>query len=542
MLPSDELKQDGLVLNEALRDQREKIPPGRQRSIPIKGFSFRLPPPRTGAGTDELLARAQREPVLGNPRKSQSFNASYYWQHLDEYFPVQGEADDELIDPSPIESSGRAKGMNNRTYLCSVGDFGMIGHAEFELVLGSTIARFREAKDLAIRRCAASLLVSVACFCPPEQTSLMRVSRDGRAIERKPPPSSRLLPIEPHPDLHEPTSDQISFYAPRLVFEAFSLLRTLPRENQPDASAINAFLQTITPSVTIAKIHAYLLYTGPEHWGYSAVIPVFSSRGIGSRPGVYASYVRASALFDSLASLYRFIEPSYTAPANKRENAFGCDHVPKASEVQAYYTAWQRLFLPPVGASIAEIIHWHNGFVAGMHQFGCLLFGGLRNYPGAPPIHARLADSFIINREKDHAVVTLWSGCLRASLQAYDSVKAVVERELKAVGAKVTWPRNDAYSYLSMDGEVVDISATTTTAALEDYPPLARWARLHPNALRAFAMTVLYEAMVIHPHDIEAFFGRAQKSLAPLRLHRLEDTSLRRIRPVIERELFQYLQ
>jgi hypothetical protein len=247
-----------------------------------------------------------------------------------------------------------------------------------------------------------------------------------------------------------------------------------------------------------------------------------------------------------MTDLYAFIDPSYKPPSTSVANGYGCDHVPKDDEVRAYYLAWRQSFQPPQDPSDAAVVAWHNGFVAGLHQFACILCGGTRNYPGSPPDHARVPGSFIINHEKDHFVPTMWSQCLRDGLVVYDTIKAVVLKQLTAAGRLVIWPRGDAYAFLSIEGSTEcrfhEVSASTTAAALEDYSPLSRWADFHPNALRAFAMTKLYESMRFHTHDIESFFGRAKASLAPLRKHRLEDTSMITLRAMIEAELMSSLE
>ena len=544
-MPSQPLSQQDLYdLNELLAGYRIGVQESLRSAIPLKGFVSRLPPLRGIAGTDELLARAQVNPTFGRVRKSIGWSAAYYWENLDRYFPAHSHIDDEL--PDPTESVRPAKGMNNRTYHCGVGDFSMIGHAEFEVVLSTAVQRFQQVSSIAMKGCAAKLLLLISCACPFDEIHYLEPHPAGDSILRKPPVASSVLPEDDLNQTCQSTLDTIRFHVPRVVLEALEFLR----ENETKANAsqptVNEFLQGITPYVTVAGIHGYMIYTGFERWNYSPVLPVFSHRGIGSRPGVFASYVRASSLFASMGTLYTFIDPSYKAPTSAATDGYGCSHVPKDGEVREYYRAWRQTFQPPNGASEQSLAAWHNGFVAGLHQFSCILFGGTRNYPGTPPDHALLPGSFIINHEKNHSVPTLWSQCLIEALEVYEVVKKVVQQRFKKVGLEIRWPLGDAYLFLSAangtECTFVGVSATTTCAALEDYPPLARWAALHPNALRAFGMTKLYDGMRAHTHDIEAFYGRAPASLAPLRKHRLEDTSIKAQRLAIEATLMTYLQ
>lgn len=524
----ESLRDDLLKFNRLLRDLRHLIPKHKHPSIPLSGFKFILPAGRNKSGTDELLARAQKQPVLGKARGSKSFQASFYWDNQHLYFPDFEESLEEFGIHIP-ETKGTGSGYPHML-ISRVPNFGCIGDAEFEiLVLGLVDIASR----LGPMRCIALwILTAICCMTPLKAVQLLKLNEDGVTIGRTPPKGWEKF--VDHAGLHLDTGPSIRYTPPPLITKWIASGEHLELSKDSHLTErLENLLKAIIPTGSIAKLMTYLLLQGPNTWRYSPVIPSLSIRGIGSRPGVFASYVRGNALFRSMGGLYKLIDPVWNPPPAK--NNFGCSHVPGRVEVRRFYQAWLRLLLSEtIPNQINEIRQRHNGIVAGLHLFGCVFLSGTRNYRGAPPYHSKNKGSFVVNMERFQPMPTPWSQFLREKLSIYYMTRKHLAEAAKRLGYTSPSPRSSAYCLWGENNQEVPIGSTGIFAALEDSAELARWKDLHPNALRALAMTLVYNSCNFHAHDIERFFGRCHTRLAPLAQHRLEPTLDHELHNLIE--------
>ena len=515
MRPAEDLKIDLLETNRLLAQHRERVPRSKRASIPVGGFTFALPQQRNKSGTDELLLTAlRRAPNLG-PIITSSFDEAFYWENQHFYFPEESDVE-ESWEKTGEHTQRTVAPASAHTYLCPVPPFGDMGHSEFEnLAIGLRAAANTGLSGGLV--CAA--LAGIACMTPFKEVHLLEIDGDG--VVRRHPPQG-WASFEDSSNLHLGTNTFISYQPPEFIVRGLAdFQRANPRTPLPEEQ-LDLLLKGISPFVTIASLQRYLFRTGCDVWGYSPAIPALSYRGIGRRPGVFASYVRGSQIFSSLSTLYDLLDPGYGSRFSSPPNGFGCGHVPKTEEVCEFVAAWRSLLQISPNNSLETLRNAHNGVVAGLHLLGCILLSGTRNYPGAPPVNAEMEGAFSVNREKEHAIPTVWSAFLRSGLAHYRGFCGRIEGAASLHGRKV--PRNfhAGYCFWGTQDEPIDVSATAIAGALANCSQMARWAGFHPNAFRALGMTTLYEENLIHSHDIERFFGRSLTSLAPLTAHRLE--------------------
>lgn len=148
-------------------------------------------------------------------------------------------------------------------------------------------------------------------------------------------------------------------------------------------------------------------------------------------------------------------------------------------------------------------------------------------------------DAFIVNQEKLHLIPTVFSAYLREGLQHLDIAASEVRR---CFGMHPPRPLGSAFGFWMEDGAVREVSPKRVRSALEEYPPTTQLADLHPNALRALAMTILYEDGRIHTHDVERFFGRAFSGMTPMRAHRFEPALDASVMRSIEQTILHHLE
>jgi hypothetical protein len=393
-------ERDLLEFNLLLRDRYDRIPERKHPSVPLRGFSFLLPTQRYKMGTDELLVKARSKPVLGKRRESAIFTETYYWENQHRYFPDSEESLSDYFRSNQESSS--SGGGNTRVYVTAVPTWQGSGNAEFENLITGLVGTASDKGEKSDEACW--LITAASCMTAVNEVHHLKLQSDGQTVIRTPPSGwERFVGL---PGLHQPVYPSILYRPPPLVLNWIKNggPKRLHRE-QNLIPRLNAIISEIIPFGSVAKLMAYLLFHGPDTWGYSPVLPALSFRGIGTRPSVFASYVRADALIRSIAGLHDLIHPGW-AP-ELPENRFGCAHVPDVQEVKDFYASWRMLIQNREDLNDLEnIVHRHNGIVAGLHLFGCVLFGGLRNYKGAPPSHADYDASFIINCEKQHFVPT----------------------------------------------------------------------------------------------------------------------------------------
>jgi|GEM_PF-2529130 len=533
MPPRPDIRDDLLEVNRLLANEREHVLEGRRGSIPVGGFTFARSKQRNKSGTDELLQTAVRSaPKLG-PVHPKSFDEAYYWENQHLYFPEILDSQEELDETSSTFLRTTAPNCAH-TYLCPMPTFGTIGHAEFEnLIIGLQAAA--KSPDSEILACAA--LAGITCMTPFNQVHLLVI--DGDLVHRTPPGGWESF--HDSSNLHLAAKPCITYRPPKFVVRGLAKFQKLHPRSPIPQNKLSALLKEISPFSTIATLQGYLLRVGGDVWGYSPAIPALSYRGIGLRPGVFASYVRGDQIFRSLENLYNLIEPGSGNDLASLPNGFGCAHVPKAEEVRDFATAWHSLFQISLTESPETLRVTHNAIVAGLHLLGCIFLSGTRNYPGAPPVSAEMIGAFYVNREKEHAIPTVWSAFLREGLASYRNFRDRIENPMKLAGRTSPYIFQASYCFWGEQDEPIIVSPTTIASALANCPGLARWDNFHPNAFRALGMTTLYESHFFHTHDIERFFGRSLKSLAPLSAHRLESICPRDLYQRIESYLRQSL-
>jgi hypothetical protein len=482
---------------------------------------------------------------LGKVRASEAvmFAAAF---EVDEELALLEELAAEFPADDPHASPHRLISPTNR-YITPVPDRGMIGHAEFEMVVNQARKTFvvESGPD---QLAAACILAVVGCFTPhPQIANTLEVLPDGRGVRRTPLREQHEV-FQDLNGIHAPVDKFISFSVPGIIHDACRLC-VEHRAVLPDEQFLNNFIQRWEPDATLARLLSYLAYTGPDFWGYSPVIPQLSIWGIGRNPSVFASYVRLDDhLLSSLRCYYGFLagDTGYAKLGSSPEMAYGCPHVPVTNEVQAFFRKWNECLVNlPSSSAPDEWLSYHNAIVAGMHLFGTIAMGGSRNYPAAPPLALLLEKGFVVHREKATDAVYSFCPWLMHMMPQYTEIRSKTMERLASAGFSVPGNSSQAYGMMEMrKNQIVEcgVRAASIAAAVEDFIPLAQWAALHPNAFRAFAMTELYRSGRFHTHAIEAFFGRADQALPLLSLGRLEDPAYREDRRHIADYLLQCLE
>lgn len=506
-----------LQIQKIAREKRESsIPTSKRSSINLSGFRLKLPKQRYRAGTDEILVR-QPGGESGPARSGTSLSPideAAVWEDMGLLELMEGILD----EASPSGSSGKGSGVGGVAYKyhCAMAAAGGMGHADFHGLITSLASDARGALGTDV------LLLSIACLTPVNEVSQLQLGLDGRTIRRFPAPGWER---ERSDVLHLPSNQWIDFCPPPGVLAALS--RVLGDTSSGAEDHVRAAKERLSTcrAVTLARIREYILYNGPDEWGYSPAAAMLAWKGIGPRPGVYASYVRGDRIFRTLGDLYRLIDTGWQDEGVV--NAFGCRHVPNVETVVELrdITTFENWTVPQ---GLAECRLKWNASGAGLNLLGCVLAGGTRNFVGGPPMSAAWSGAFIANREKRHVVPTVFSEYLREGLRHLEIAETAVQRAFSMLPPR---PPGSAFGFWMEDNTACDVSPTTTQRALAQYPLTSHLSELHPNAMRALAMTTLYEEGSIHAHDIERFFGRAFSSMAPLCSHRLEpalDASLMR--------------
>lgn len=533
---SPKLDMRANTLNEWICALRASVPSSKISSIPRRGFSFRLPPARKTAGTDDLLLRLGREPTAGTSerRASPAFVEAII---LEEDFETGFDSEDfsEVKSSSPNRSR---TWFNTRYYISYMPPADGIGHAEMELLLGAARRDASDPDRVKWRSCAQSLLAVVGCMTPLAE--IARLERhSGEGIRRYPPNRSSMESWAPSP-MDRTCVQYILYQPPDLVEESVTALKdpkSIPGEHQ-----LNFYLSRTCRHATYARIVAYLRYTGPDFWGYSPVIPALSFDGYERNPGVLASYVHLSfSINPTLKQLYSFIDAATALRPQFSWPGYGCSHVPRRDSVIGFVQCWKATaWLALQSSTFSELVRSLNGYTAGMHLLCCILCTGTRNYPGAPPAMAEWSASFFVNTEKGHGVLLSWPKLLRECLKIYQKLEQRLLNLASRNGYTATLRRrSDAYSLYEV---VIDkkgllqnvVSPSRLVVALEDCQPLSAFSTWHPNALRAFGMSELYSSGKFHTHEIEAFYGRTISALNPLQVHRLEPAGIGDIRCRVE--------
>jgi hypothetical protein len=524
------------TLNERICVLRASVPPSKTSSIPRTGFSFRLPPARKTAGTDDLLSRLEHEPTAGTGDRRPS-QASTEAIILEEDFETGFDSED-FSEAKSLSPKRSRTWFNTRYYISYVPPAGGIGHAEMKLLLGAARRDASDPDKKTSRSCAQALLAVVCCMTPLAELARLE-HHSGEGIRRYPPSRSTMESWAPGP-MDRMCVQYILYQPPDLVEESVLALndpRSVPSEHQ-----LNCYLKRTCRHATYARIVTYLRYTGPDFWGYSPVIPALSFDGNGQNPGVFASYVHLSFSINStLKQLYSFVDAATAPRPESSWPGYGCSHVPRRDRAIEFVQCWKaNASLALRSSTFSELVRSLNGYTAGMHLLCCILCTGTRNYPGAPPAIAEWAASFFVNTEKGHAVLVSWPKLLRECLKTYQKLEQRLLNLAARNGYVATLrPRGDAYSLYEV---VIDkkrllpniVSPSRLVVALEDCQPLSAFSTWHPNALRAFGMSELYSSGKFHTHEIEAFYGRTISALNPLQVHRLEPAGIDDVRCRVE--------
>ena len=526
----------GRTLNEWICALRASVPSSKISSIPKRGFSFRLPAARKTAGTDDLLLRLGSEPTTGS-RERQPSPALVEAILLEEDIETGFDSEDFSEDKSSSPNRSRTQ-LNTRYYISYMPPPDGIGHAEVELLLRTAARDANDPDRAGWRSCAQALLAVVGCMTPVAE--IARLERQaGEGIRRYPPNRSSTESWTPS-DMDRLCAQYILYQPPDLIEK--SVMALADPKSIPSGHQLNSYLERTCRHATYARIKSYLLYTGPDFWGYSPVLPALSFDGHEQNRGVFASYVHLSfAISSTLKKLYSFIDFATTLRPQSCWPGYGCSHVPRRDCAIEFVQRWKTTAsLAEQSSTLSELVQLLNGYTAGMHLLCCILCAGTRNYPGAPPALAEWSASFFVNTEKAHSVLVTWPKVLRDCLRIFQGL----ERRLLSVARKNGYaaaPRqgSDAYSLYEL---VIDekrlrqniVSPSRLVVALENCPSLSAFSSWHPNALRAFGMTELYSSGEFHTHEIEAFYGRTISALNPLHVHRLEPAAINDVRHRVE--------
>ena len=512
----DNIFRDLCEINHLISGQWENIPKGKRGAVPQGGFRLKLPPERSKLGTDEKIVANPRTSSQQVASRTSFFDEANYFENPNDFIPdvtIEEEGDEE--DGASVSA---AASKSSYQYVCPQPDFEGIGHAEFENLL---LALPEMAAHGPHRHEASALITGISCLTPADEVHLLLLDDHDKTIRRTPPRGWEVF--TDYSGIHQQTKDHILYSPPPIIIDSLKYLRSLPNNGMVTPDRLNTFLREISHFITVPKLNQYLLRTGPDAWGYSAAAVALSFRGIGPRPGVFASYVRGDALFRSLNRLYELIQPGSSSQIDYPSNAFGCAHVPRPDEVRYFALAWRKLITEENRINTVEKLRaWHNAVVAGLHLFGCILLGGIRNYRGAPPCHADLLGHSVVNCEKYHNMPLCWSRFLADGLNAYRQFRNSIVSALQGSGFTPPDAGLSAYCFWGDGDKPVDISSTAVTDALKACPETERWQGFHVNAFRALGMTILYESMEFHTHDIERFYGRTLTRLSPLSSHRME--------------------
>ena len=535
------LDMRGRLLNEWICALRATVPPSKRSSIPKRGFCFDVPAARNPASTDDLLSRLGREPKAGSGESRPS-------PALVEARILEGDIETgfDSEDFSEVEASSPNRSrtqLNTRYYISYMPPPDGMGHAEMELLLRAAAEDANKPGkvkrgNVERRSCGQALLAVVGCMTPLAEIARLEL-QSGEGIRRYPPNRSSNESWIPS------TTDRMCakyiLYQPPDLIERSVIALNNPK-SVPRKKELNWYLASTCRHATYARLKSYLLYTGPDFWGYSPVLPALSFDGHARNPGVFASYVHLSiAISSTLKRLYSFIDPTFTLGPQSSWPGYGCPHVPPRDCVRAFVQRWKTtVSLADQSSVLSELVKLLNGYTAGMHLLCCILCAGTRNYPGAPPAAAEWSASFFINTEKGHPVLVTWPKLLRECLRIYHELEQRLLSLAKKDGYATTpRPRSDAYSLYEL---VTDdkrlrqsmVSPSHLAVALQNCQPLSAFSSWHPNALRAFGMTELYSSGEFHAHEIEAFYGRATSALNPLQVHRLEPAAFNDIRCRVE--------
>lgn len=516
-----------LRIQKIARAKRSSVPFSKRSSISLKGFRLQLPNQRSRAGTDENLVR---QPYAGNRDQPQGrsslseLDEAAVWEDMALVEYTEG-----LLDDSSSTRFGRSRGDLGGVafkYHCPIPSAGGIGHADFHSLVRTL------AQDSADNLGTDLLLLSIACLTPIDEVAHLQLGEDGETIRRFPAPGWEQARSD---SLHLPSNPWIEFRPPPIVLSALSrILKAAPSGNDFLVQEAKARLAPF-PTVTLARLREYILYNGPDEWGYSPAAAMLAWKGIGPRPGVFASYLRGDKIFRTFGDLYRLFDLGWKSEGVT--NAFGCRHVPRAESVVALrsLTTFQNWSVPQ---RLAECRLKWNASVAGLNLLGCVLTGGTRNFIGAPPPGAARSDAFIVNLEKLHSIPTVFSTYLREGLRHLEIAQQEVRRRF---GIFPPRPPGAAFGFWMENDEAGEVSPISTRRALEEYSPTNHLGALHPNAMRALAMTILYEDGRIHTHDIERFFGRAFAAMTPMCSHRLEPALEASLIRTIEQTILRHL-
>ena len=422
---------------------------------------------------------------------------------------------------------------DSRFYQCSVPTSTALGAGDVEfLVKESLKCAFNQ--DYEYWSEAAAVLISSAVWHPIDELQTLGIRfrfAYSTITPRTPPPA-----LEMYADVG---SEFYRVIPPNLV----PLYSKLSLHGFPSKESVNRYLKQLRPWFTCSRLQQSLLNVCPTVWNYPPVLPILGFYPINEKSPALRSYCRVDARMISRSHRWvQFFDPAYDADSLHWSIGFrpcGSPNVPQVCELREFAAMIRSLLSQALPADTIDAINTLNAISAGLHLFGNVLMGGVRNWRMLIP---DIASSGWIGYQKCHylfhppsfisEIIPLYEQrreefCNRA-LEKGEKVDLI-----GIVNASLCLLKHDKKRVISP----IEFTSSAIAMALLLCPATFRWKRLYSGALRHFSMSELYSAG-FQSNDIEWFHHRSLSALHPFRSHRLEPV----INPSLRAEMESHLR
>lgn len=287
------------------------------------------------------------------------------------------------------------------------------------------------------------------------------------------------------------------------------------------------------PRITPARLATALVTIGCHNYGLPWVLAhscLYPNRQKVPAPRSYVAL--SEQLLPPCQHFFRLIDSGYTTPEFTPNVLAGSGLTPKPEIVREFFKDWRTLFERqiPESHSVQELIDDWNAIGAGA-KHAQILIAGLRAYE-LPP-HLQECSTLGEAHQQKGVFVTAICNELERIFDICERKRLDYERAIQQQGlafnrkhpggpCSMMMPEEDGLYYY-------EPKARHVTAAFLVSPELARYAGLHPNAMRHFAATTLREASI---DEVEArmFLGHQPRCLASLSVYGTNLAAVRSLR------------